>query len=87
MALARPHSGERALLIGVLRDALARLRGANPEGVDDPAERRRIVADTRAWIEASGTSQEPWSFEWVCEALGLAPSAVRRRVLLREVKL
>lgn len=35
--------------------------------------------DALRWLH-EGRPERPWSFEWCCEAVGLSPSAVRRRV-------
>jgi hypothetical protein len=73
----RPKSGEHALALAVIEDALARLAGANPERDEAPVVRRH-AREARAWIESRST--ETFSFEWCCDAVGISPSYMRRGI-------
>jgi hypothetical protein len=64
---------EKRLMLALLTDALAVIRGAR-------AERQRAVAEARAWFAATDPGW-PFSFVRVCDALGLDPERVRRLVL------
>lgn len=79
--IVREHSGERRLYLAVLGDALARLAGANPEGVP-PSTLAAQRDEVRAWIAARGEAEGgPFAFDAVCAALGLAASPIRRAIL------
>ncbi len=76
---AGPAGGERALMRAVLEDAMHCLAGeAGAAG-----ERAELAAEARAWVE-SVDPRWPFSFENVCDGLGLETSGLRAR-LLRDV--
>lgn len=75
--LLRSKSGEFALCLAVLEDALARLAGSNPERVEADVLRRH-QRDARAWIESRDT--QTFSFEWVCDAVGISSDYMRRAI-------
>jgi hypothetical protein len=65
--------GERALMFAVLVDALdsyAKTRGARGH------RKRSEFNEVDAWIRSTSTSS-PFSFENICESLGLNPDAIR----------
>ncbi len=73
-------SGERRLMVAVLEDAIRCLQyGA----ADDKTDKRAQFRDARKWI---ASTDESWffSFENVCETLGIDPLVLRRRLLDRE---
>jgi hypothetical protein len=74
-ALLRGH-GERALMCAVLEDAIRCLMGQGYPG----HSRRLLASRARAWIEARD-HRWPFSFECICDALGIESSALRRRLL------
>jgi hypothetical protein len=81
----RGWTGEFALCLAVLEDALARLGGSDPERLgtrpNGAARVAQDIAETRAWFERVGDREEAFSFEWVCDAVGLAADPLRRAAL------
>ena len=76
VAEAGPSAGERALMRAVLEDAIRCLTGeAGPVH-----QRTRLAAEARSWIEASDP-RWPYSFENLCDGLGLDAANLRRRLL------
>ncbi len=73
-----PGCGERELMRAVLEDAIRCLAGE----VGPSRERPQLAADAREWITARD-AQWPFSFDNVCDALGVE-SALLREKLLRE---
>lgn len=71
-----PARGERALMQAVLRDALSCLAGE----IGPLRERPRLATEARRWVVASD-GRLPFSFEYICEALGIDAGVLRRRVL------
>jgi hypothetical protein len=61
-----PFSGVRALMLAMLEDAVRAYVGGEP----------RPRAEAAGWID-SGRSRWVFSFNTVCETLGLEPTAVR----------
>ncbi len=76
VAEAGPAAGERALMRAVLEDAVQCLGGLVGPG----RQRRQLAADARAWIAANDV-RWPFSFDNVCDGLGLEPSSLRGRLL------
>lgn len=70
--------GERALMRAVLEDAIRCLGGAGGPMRLRPS----LAAEARRWV-ADEDRQWPYSFENICEALGLDPAHVRSRLLNR----
>jgi hypothetical protein len=69
----RPLTGEMQLMLAVLEDGLKTLR------FQRGGARRRWKTDL-AWIE-SRDREDPFSFENVCETLGIDAARLRRRLL------
>jgi hypothetical protein len=67
---------ERALMQAILQDAILCLYGDAGPG----KERERLVADARYWIELR-SREWIFSFESVCDALGIDPDFARSRLL------
>jgi hypothetical protein len=78
-----PRAIWQAVLEQAIRDAL---EGPSPEecpeGMDYVQLGKDLQAAARHWI--ADTVNEPRRFEWVCEQLGLEPSAVRRSIQERQ---
>jgi hypothetical protein len=68
--------GERALMCAVLEDAIRCLMGQGYPG----HSRGLLAARARAWV-AARDHRWPFSFECICDALGIESSALRRRLL------
>jgi hypothetical protein len=75
-ALAGPAAGERALMRAVLEDAVRCLAGEI--GARD--ERPQLAADARRWV-LDPDLHWPFSFENVCDALGLDAGRLRAELL------
>jgi hypothetical protein len=73
----RRAEGERALMHALLVDAIHCLLG---EGAP-AAQRARLAAEARAWIENAGTHSWTLSFEDVCGFLNVSPARLRRKLL------
>jgi hypothetical protein len=69
-------SGERALVLAVLVDAIRCLTGSARLG----RNRAQIILETREWV-VSEDRQWPFSFENVCDALDLDAATLRTRLL------
>ena len=67
---------ERRLMLAVLVDALNILRGWNRAG---GARKRRVFAEAAQWVIMKGTSN-PFSFDSVCDALGIDSEMARERL-------
>jgi hypothetical protein len=77
----RPLQG---LMIAVLADALdcfVRLYDAYPR-----SQRGRLSAEARRWL-FDDASDRPFSFEWVCDGLGLDASYLRAGIRRIEARL
>ena len=68
--------GERALMCAVLEDAIRCLMGHGYPG----HSRGLLAARARAWV-AARDERWPFSFECICDALGIESSALRRHLL------
>src|SRR5438477_6431231 len=73
---AGPAAGERALMRAVLEDGIRCLIGE----VGPRHQRGALAAEAREWIETAD-SRWPYSFENVCDSLGLHAANLRRRLL------
>jgi hypothetical protein len=71
-----PAAGERALMRAVLEDAIRCLIGE----VGPRHQRGALAAEARQWIETADP-RWPFSFENVCDGLGLDAANLRRRLL------
>ena len=76
VAKAGPAAGERALMRALLEDAIRCLGGDAWPG----RQRAQLAEDARGWITAADMCW-PFSFDNVCEGLGLEPSRLRGRLL------
>ena len=76
MAEAGPMAGERALMRAVLEDAIRCLVGE----VGPRYQRGRLAAEARAWIEGADPHWH-FSFENLCDGLGLDSGRLRARLL------
>jgi hypothetical protein len=76
VAEAGPAAGERALMRAVLEDAI-RCLGAD---AGPGRQRAQLAEDARGWITAADM-RWPYSFQNVCEGLGLDASCIRQRLL------
>ncbi|MGH7870609.1 MAG: hypothetical protein ACREQO_00165 [Candidatus Binatia bacterium] len=72
-----PALPERTLLVAVLERATLDAYGLVTAVSGNSKARTRTEA--RAWIAAE--SDEPWSFIWVCDLLGISFSSLRRALL------
>jgi hypothetical protein len=72
----RAAEAERRLLVAVLADAIACYQAPRRRGRDA----RRIWTDARDWL-VSHERANVFSFENLCDALGLDADAIRRQVL------
>ena len=61
---------EKRLMLAVLLDAIIQLRRPGSTG----------AAEAAAWIRGSGSTDEPFSFQAVCETLGIDPGYLTRGV-------
>src|SRR5437762_3233684 len=71
-----PAACERALMRAVLEDAIRCLVGE----VGPPHQRGALAAEAREWIETADP-RWPFSFENLCDGLGLDAANLRRRLL------
>jgi len=71
-----PAACERALMRAVLEDAIRCLVGE----VGPPHQRGALAAEAREWIETADP-RWPFSFENLCDGLGLEATNLRRRLL------
>ena len=69
-------AGQRALMRAVLEDAILCLRGHGRPTRD----RARLAAEAEHWV-TSTDRRWPFSFESVCDVLGLEAGYLRRRLL------
>jgi len=76
VAEAGPAAGERALMRAVLEDAIRCLVGE----LGPRHQRGALAAEAREWIEVADP-RWPFSFENVCDGLGLDAATLRRRLL------
>jgi hypothetical protein len=71
-------TGEQRLMLALLADAL----NVYQQGVLSRNTRKRLLfVDAERWIAAGPKSRHAFSFDTVCDALGIDPSLLRRRML------
>jgi hypothetical protein len=71
-------TGEQRLMLALLADAL----NVYQQGAVSRSTRKRMLyVDAERWIMAGPRSLQAFSFEVVCDALGINPSVLRRRML------
>jgi hypothetical protein len=78
--LARGHrlTGEQRLMLALLADAI----NVYQQGALARSTRKRLLyVDAERWIMQSRASRHAFSFETVCEALGIDPSVLRRGLI------
>ena len=64
---------ERFLMLALLADAINIFLNGNAE--------RHLRAETRTWIQGGNTDSQVISFEDACDALGIDPQAMRKRLI------
>ncbi len=71
-------TGEQRLMLALLADAL----NVYQQGVLSRNTRKRLLfVDAERWITAGAKSRHAFSFDTVCDALGIDPGMLRRRML------
>jgi hypothetical protein len=75
-------SGEQRLMLAVLIDAINVLHSWKGTG---SVHKRRNYAEAIQWINTHGT-KHPFSFESVCDALGIEPGLLRSRLCMLKVR-
>jgi hypothetical protein len=69
-------SSEQRLMLAVLVDAINIINGGRGNG---SARKRGLYGEAHDWVFTSGNGR-PFSFENVCDGLGLEPEMLRRRL-------
>ncbi len=72
----RCFSGEQRLMLAILADAINIFQGCHCSG---QATKSRLFREAEEWIFGSD-DRWPFSFVNVCEALGIEPQALRKRL-------
>ncbi|MGH7924149.1 MAG: hypothetical protein ACREQH_06105 [Candidatus Binatus sp.] len=71
-------TGEQRLMLALLADAI----NVYQQGVLSRITRKRLLfIDAERWIAASATSRHAFSFDTVCDALGINSSVLRCRIV------
>jgi hypothetical protein len=71
-------TGEQRLMLALLADAI----NVYQQGVMSRNTRKRLLfIDAERWITASAKCRHAFAFDTVCDALGINPSMLRRRML------
>jgi hypothetical protein len=71
-------TGEQRLMLALLADAI----NVYQQGVLSRNTRKRLLfIDAERWITAGAKCRHAFSFDTVCDALGINPSMLRRRML------
>jgi hypothetical protein len=71
-------TGEQRLMLAMLADAI----NVYQQGVLSRNTRKRLLfIDAERWITASAKSCHAFSFDTVCDALGINPGSLRRRMM------
>jgi hypothetical protein len=71
-------SGEQRLMLALLADAI----NVYQQGVLSRSTRKRLLyVDSERWIMAGARAGHAFSFETVCDALGINPAVLRRRMV------
>ncbi len=72
-------TAEQRLMLALLADAI----NVYQQGAVSRATRKRLLyIDAERWIMAARAGAHGFSFDTVCEALGINPSVLRRRLVL-----
>ncbi|SRR5579885_3336971 len=71
-------TGEQRLMLALLADAI----NVYQQGVTSRSTRKRLLyVDSERWIMAESPNRYCFSFENVCESLGINPAVLRRRMI------
>src|SRR5215467_6229438 len=71
-------TGEQRLMLALLADAI----NVYQQGAVSRSTRKRMLyVDSERWIMADGPSRHAFSFETVCECLGINPAVLRKRMI------
>jgi hypothetical protein len=71
-------TGEQRLMLALLADAI----NVYQQGVVSRSTRKRMLyADAERWIMFGAPNQHAFGFDTVCDALGINPAVLRRRML------
>jgi hypothetical protein len=71
-------SGEQRLMLALLADAI----NVYQQGVLSHSTRKRLLyVDAERWIMAGARTRHAFSFDTVCDALGINPAVLRRRMV------
>jgi len=71
-------TGEQRLMLALLADAI----NVYQQGLRSRNTRKRLLlVDAERWIMAGAKSRHAFSFDSVCDALGINPGLLRRRML------
>jgi hypothetical protein len=71
-------SGEQRLMLALLADAI----NVYQQGALSRSTRKRLLyIDAERWMIAEGGSRHAFSFETVCDSLGINPAVLRRRMI------
>jgi|SRR5579885_162052 hypothetical protein len=71
-------TGEQRLMLALLADAI----NVYQQGVTSRSTRKRLLyVDSERWIMAENQNRHAFSFETVCESLGINPAVLRRRMI------
>jgi hypothetical protein len=71
-------SGEQRLMLALLTDALNVYQKGALSKLSRP---RRLFIDAERWIMSDGADSRCFSFVTVCDALGINPDLLRRRII------
>jgi hypothetical protein len=71
-------SGEQRLMVALLTDALNVYQKGAVSRLSRP---RRLFVDAERWILADRADGNAFSFIMVCDALGISPELLRRRII------
>ncbi len=72
-------TGEQRLMLALLADAI----NVYQQGVLSRSTRKRLLyIDSERWIMTAPTNHHAFSFDTVCDALGINPVVLRRRMLV-----
>ncbi len=71
-------TGEQRLMLALLADAI----NVYQQGATSRSTRKRLLyVDAERWIMADSPNRHCFSFENVCESLGINPAVLRRRMI------
>jgi hypothetical protein len=71
-------TGEQRLMLALLADAI----NVYQQGIASRSTRKRLLyVDAERWIMADSANRHAFSFETVCESLGINAAVLRRRMI------